>query len=51
MPTDFRYILALHEGAGLAMADGYSQATGRPVLDNLHAANKASLSRREDQTL
>ena len=51
MPTDFRYILALHEGAGLAMADGYSQATGRPVLVNLHAANKASLSRREDQTL
>jgi benzoylformate decarboxylase len=51
LPTDFRYILALHEDAGLAMVDGYSQATGRPVLVNLHAANKASLSRREDQTL
>lgn len=38
LPPDFRYILALHEGAGLAMADGYSQATGRPVLLNLHAA-------------
>ena len=38
MPSDFRYILALHEGAGLAIADGYSQATGRPVLVNLHAA-------------
>jgi benzoylformate decarboxylase len=38
LPADFRYILALHEGAGLAMADGYSQATGRPVLVNLHAA-------------
>jgi|HubBroStandDraft_3_1064219.scaffolds.fasta_scaffold10628_3 benzoylformate decarboxylase len=38
MPSDFRYILALHEGAGLASADGYSQATGRPVMVNLHAA-------------
>ena len=38
LPSDFRYILALHEGAGLAMADGYSQATGRPVLVSLHAA-------------
>src|SRR6201998_3418576 len=38
LPSDFRYILALHEGASLAMADGYSQATGRPVLVSLHAA-------------
>jgi benzoylformate decarboxylase len=38
LPSDFRYILALHEGAGLAIADGYSQATGQPVLVNLHAA-------------
>ena len=38
LPSDFRYILALHEGAGLAIADGYSQAIGRPVLVNLHAA-------------
>jgi hypothetical protein len=38
MPSDFRYILALQEGAGLAIADGYSQATGLPVLVNLHAA-------------
>ena len=38
MPPDFRYILALQEGAGLAIADGYSQATGRPALVNLHAA-------------
>src|SRR6201998_2262310 len=38
LPSDFRYILALHEGAGLAIADGYSQATGRPFLVNLHAA-------------
>jgi benzoylformate decarboxylase len=28
LPSDFRYILALHEGAGLAIADGYSQSHG-----------------------
>jgi benzoylformate decarboxylase len=38
LPSDFRYILALQEGAGLAIADGYSQATGQPVLVSLHAA-------------
>jgi len=38
LPSDFRYVLALHEGAGLAMADGYSQVTGKPVLVSLHAA-------------
>jgi benzoylformate decarboxylase len=37
-PEDFRYVLALQEGAGLAMADAYSQATGGPVLVSLHAA-------------
>jgi len=37
-PADFRYILALHEGAAIAMADGFAQATGRPALVNLHAA-------------
>ncbi len=38
MPADFRYVLGLHEGAVLAMADGYSQSLGVPVLVNLHAA-------------
>jgi benzoylformate decarboxylase len=38
MPDDFRYILGLHEGAVLGMADGYSQALGVPALVNLHAA-------------
>ncbi|GAA4880419.1 benzoylformate decarboxylase [Saccharopolyspora cebuensis] len=38
MPADFRYVLGLHEGAVLAMADGYAQASGRPALVNLHAA-------------
>lgn len=38
MPNDFTYILGLHEGAVLSMADGYVLATGRPALVNLHAA-------------
>jgi benzoylformate decarboxylase len=38
MPGDFRYILALQEGAAIGMADGFAQATGRPALVNLHAA-------------
>ena len=37
-PSDFRYILGLHEGVVLGMADGYAQATDRPVLVNLHSA-------------
>jgi hypothetical protein len=27
-PDDFRYILALQEGAAIAMADGFAKATG-----------------------
>ncbi|MGP4016212.1 benzoylformate decarboxylase [Saccharopolyspora sp. 5N708] len=38
MPADFRYILGLHEGAVLAMADGYALARGGSALVNLHAA-------------
>ena len=37
-PDDFRYILALQEGAAIGMADGFAQATGKPALVNLHAA-------------
>ena len=37
-PSDFRYILGLHEGIALGMADGYAQATRRPAFVNLHAA-------------
>ena len=37
-PADFRYVLALQEGAAIGMADGFAQATGRPALVNLHAA-------------
>lgn len=37
-PDDFRYVLGLHEGTAVGMADGYAQATGRPALVNLHTA-------------
>lgn len=37
-PSDFRYVLGLHEGVVVGMADGYAQATGRTVLVNLHSA-------------
>jgi benzoylformate decarboxylase len=37
-PSDFRYYLGLHEGVAVGMADGYAQATGKPVLVNLHSA-------------
>jgi benzoylformate decarboxylase len=39
MPEDFRYVLGLHEGVVVGMADGYAQATGRPAMVNLHAAS------------
>jgi benzoylformate decarboxylase len=35
---DLRYVLGLMEAAVMAMADGYAQASGRPVFVNLHAA-------------
>ncbi|GHB14915.1 benzoylformate decarboxylase [Modicisalibacter luteus] len=37
-PEDFQYVLGLHEGVVVGMADGYALASGRPVLVNLHAA-------------
>lgn len=39
MPSDFSYVLGLHEGAVLSMADGYAQASGKPAFVNLHAAS------------
>jgi benzoylformate decarboxylase len=39
MPDDFTYVLGLHEGAVLSMADGYAQAAGEPAFVNLHAAS------------
>ncbi|ALG10797.1 benzoylformate decarboxylase [Kibdelosporangium phytohabitans] len=38
LSSSFRYVLGLHEGVVVGMADGYAQATGQPVLVNLHAA-------------
>src|SRR5580692_10819061 len=37
-PADFRYVLGLHEGVAVGMADGYAQASGKPALVNLHSA-------------
>jgi benzoylformate decarboxylase len=37
-PEDVDYVLGLHEGAVVGMADGYAQVTGKPVLVNLHTA-------------
>lgn len=37
-PPDFEYVLGLHEASVVAMADGYAQASGEPVLVNLHTA-------------
>ncbi|WP_328698823.1 benzoylformate decarboxylase [Brevibacterium rongguiense] len=39
LPEDFDYVLGLQEAVVLGMADGYAQASGRPVLVNLHAAS------------
>ncbi len=37
-PGDFRFVLGLHEGVVVGMADGYAQASGRPAIANLHTA-------------
>ena len=37
-PADFRYVLALQEASAVAMADGFAQGSGKPVLVNLHTA-------------
>lgn len=38
-PEDFEYILALHEGVVVGIADGYSLVSRQPSLVNLHAAS------------
>jgi benzoylformate decarboxylase len=38
MPEDFRYVLGLHEGTVMGMADGFALAGGQPAFVNLHAA-------------
>jgi benzoylformate decarboxylase len=37
-PEDFTYVLGLHEGTVVGMADGYAQGTGRAAFVNLHTA-------------
>jgi benzoylformate decarboxylase len=37
-PSDFQYILGLQEATVVAMADGFCQATRKPVLVNLHSS-------------
>jgi len=37
-PPDFRYVLGLHEGVVVGMADGFAQASGRTTVVNLHTA-------------
>jgi len=37
-PPDFRYVLGLHEGVAVGIADGYAQASARPAFVNLHSA-------------
>lgn len=37
-PEDFNYVLGLHEGVVLGMADGFALASGKATLVNLHAA-------------
>ena len=39
LPSDVRYVLGLHEGVVVGMADGYAQASGRLAAVNLHAAS------------
>src|SRR5271170_3950252 len=37
-PVDFQYILGLQEATVVAMADGFAQATKKPVLVSLHTS-------------
>ncbi len=38
LPEDFRYVLGLHEGVAVGMADGFAQASGSVAHVNLHTA-------------
>src|ERR1700744_6534634 len=39
LAADMPYYLTLNEGAAVAMADGFAQASGTPGFVNLHAAS------------
>ena len=38
LPSDLRFVLALHEGSVVGMAAGYALARGEPAFVNLHTA-------------
>src|SRR5215210_3344927 len=38
LPSDFRYVLGLHEAIVVGMADGYAQAGKNAAFVNLHSA-------------
>ncbi len=37
-PADFTYVMALHEGSSVAMADAFAQVTGNAAFVSLHSA-------------
>jgi benzoylformate decarboxylase len=37
-PADFTYVMGLHEGCSVAMADAFAQVTGNAAFVNLHSA-------------
>lgn len=39
---DIRYVLGLHEGPVMAMADGYARVSGRPSFVNVHSITGAA---------
>jgi benzoylformate decarboxylase len=38
LPSEFRFVLGLHEGSVVGMASGYALARGEPAFVNLHTA-------------
>lgn len=40
--VDLQYVLALHEGSAMSMADGYARSVGKPALVNLHSVAGAA---------
>jgi benzoylformate decarboxylase len=38
LPSDFEFVLGLHEGPVVGIATGYALGTGRPAVVNLHTA-------------
>ncbi|UGT38828.1 thiamine pyrophosphate-dependent enzyme [Nocardia yamanashiensis] len=38
LPADFQFALGLQEGSVISIADGYAQASGKPVVVSVHSA-------------